>query len=247
LIKNNMTVTKGNLVARIKNFQKFSKQDVLVAISELKKIKKDENRKHLQRLVYANLVDRFDILVDELMLELAVLEDNDFHNRVLEKVSNINVSKKDYFETFLAEEPKLVIENQIKDVVRGEFLRTRHSQKLRTLLQDGFNVSKLDLDKSRVNANDGRIQTTFSRRAKTIPSSIIGYSDYLYAKRSGIVHGTGKSISKNDAAHLVKNFSANTNIIGIKIGSIASAIQFYSHLTDYMLTSNWPPSRNHKN
>jgi hypothetical protein len=231
---------------KIKNFQKFAEQDVSAAISELKKIKKDENRKHLQRLVYANLIDRFDVLIDELLLELATLPNNSFHTRVLLKVSDIPVSQKDFYEVMVSNDAKKVIEEQIKNIVRSEFIRSRHSAKLRVLLEDGFEVEKNQLNKSRVNANDGRVQTTFKRRSVTVPSTVIGYSDYLYARRSGIVHGTGTSISKQDTDYLTKTFDAKTKAIGIKLSSVLSAAQFYKHLTEFMLTEMWPPSRNHQ-
>ncbi len=200
--------TKAN--EKIKKFQKFSTQDVSAAIGELRKIKMESNRKHLQRLVYANLVDRFDILTDQLLMEFALQNKSFFHVKVLGKVTDIPISKKDFFSVMVSDNPKEIIEDQIKNIVRNEYLRLRHSVKLRLLLQDGFGVMKNDLNKSRVNANDGRIQTTFKRRSPTTPSTIIGYSDYLYSKRSGIVHGTGTLISQNDTNYLKKYFNASS-------------------------------------
>lgn len=234
------------LKSKIESFRKFALNDINSAIKELEGINTEGNRKHLQRLVYANLVDRFDILVDELLLEFAIQTDNEFHNTVLSKVSNVSVPKSDYFEAMLSDDPRELIRQQIQTIVRNEFTRERHSKKLRTLLSICFDTSTNDLDSSRVNANDGRVQVTFARRSPTVPSTLIGYSDYLYAKRSGIVHGTGTKISKRDAEYLNKNFKATTTTIGIKIGSIKSAAQFYIHLCDYLLSGKWTPSRNHK-
>lgn len=120
---------ENQVTNRIKNFQKFAEQDVAAAISELKKINKDENRKHLQRLVYANLIDRFDVLVDELLLELATQSNNSFHSRVLSKVADTPVSQKDFFEVMVSDDSKSIIEEQIKNIVRNEFIRSRHSTK----------------------------------------------------------------------------------------------------------------------
>ena len=45
----------------------FCGNDISAAIKELEGITTEESRKHLQKLVYINLIDRFDILIDRLI------------------------------------------------------------------------------------------------------------------------------------------------------------------------------------
>ena len=229
----------------IKKFEKFSTTEIETAVIELKNIKIEANRKHLQRLVYTNLVNRFDVLLDNLLLILAG-SSSEFKDSVLNKVKDITINAKEFYEILSSENPKEDVKIKIEELVRINFLRERHSKKLRTLLETCLQVESQELNRPRVNANDGRIHHSYKPRGNKVPSSVIGYADYLYAKRNGLVHGDGSKIAilPADAAYLKKNFNANpTLFIGIKLASIQSAVNFYSYVLRFIETQKWPEGR----
>jgi hypothetical protein len=233
------------IIELTKKFEKFTTIEISSAVKELNSITKESNRKHLQRLVYTNLVNRFDVLVDNLLLIYSTKGD-DFKDTVLNKVKDTNITAKDFYEILSAEEPKNIVKEKIEDLVRLNFLRERHSKKLRTLLHVCLKIESSDLDRPRVNANDGRIHDKYTLRHKQIPSSIIGYADYLYAKRNVLVHsdGTSLAILPSDALYLKKNFNVTpVKFVGIKLSSIESAITFYSYICRFIETGKWPEKR----
>ena len=66
----------------LNEFKNFLEKELLPATSELEKIKGETSRKHLQKLVFTNLVDRFDYCVDKTLLE--VVEVENFLNEIRE-------------------------------------------------------------------------------------------------------------------------------------------------------------------
>ena len=60
-----------------------------------------------------------------------------------------------------------------------------------------------NLSRPRVNINTGAIVARFKIQNKKIPSSILGYVDWLYSRRNAIVHGGGNvAMLQNDLKHL---------------------------------------------
>ena len=55
-------------IDRFRNFSKFVDKEILPATQDLEKLD-DANRKHVQKLVYTNLVDRFDSMIDGAILD----------------------------------------------------------------------------------------------------------------------------------------------------------------------------------
>jgi hypothetical protein len=53
---------------KIDEYQKYVEKEILPATKDLESLD-DKNRKHVQKLVYTNLVDRFDSLVDGALLD----------------------------------------------------------------------------------------------------------------------------------------------------------------------------------
>lgn len=233
----------------ITNFQKFNNGEINSAVEELDTLK-EENRKHLQSLVYTNVVNRFDNLIDNLLIKFAIDGETNLHEIVLEKANDQQISAKEVYELLLSDEPKQAAYRKIEDIARDNFLRLRHSKKLRLLLESGFHVDSSLLDKPRVNANYGKIHVEVKPRSTVkVPRSIIGYADYLYCRRNSIVHGDGSGhrILKSDYAYLQKNFIKNpSKLVGLKLTSITSASTFYDYLCKFMLSREWTPGRNHK-
>ncbi len=230
----------------IKDFEKFTTSEINSALEELVKIEKENNRKHLQRLVFVNLINRFDVLIDNLLLHFATDNSSNFSNLVLEKVKDVNVSMKDFYEILLSDKQNEKVNEKVEEIVRSNFLRERHSKKLRILLRDCLLLDNSDLDRPRVNANDGRIHSSYTPRDNKIPPSIIGYADFIYSKRNAVVHGDGKrsSMLKQDSDFIEKNFKTKPlQFISIKLSSIESTVTYYSYICRFIITGKWPDKR----
>ena len=86
-----------------------------------------------------------------------------------------------------------------------------------------------NLSKPRVNINTGAIVAQFKIQNKKIPSSIVGYDDWLYSRRNAIVHGGGNvAMLQNDLKHLKDCFHCDVaKTVKLKIGSITNAVGFF--------------------
>jgi len=210
----------------IKEFEDFINKEVHAATQELNGIAED-SRKHLQKLVYTNLVDRFDYMIDKTIIS------NAMHERLFdEAINKLNspVSESDVLKLLMnGDDIHQVVELRVQNVLRDGVLRNRHSLKLEKLLTvfgEESNFSK----KPRVNNSTGKILSTFTIQDKKVPASICGYADWLYSRRNAIVHGGGNAfISESDASQLKKIY--NTEVVKstkLKLGSITNASEFYS-------------------
>ena len=215
----------------IDKFEKFINSEIESAIKELLKIKTESNRKHLQRLVYVNLINRFDSLVDTLLLKFTLIE-SDFKKRVLNEIKEEPVYLKDVYDIILSKDPKASVEKRVENIVRVKFLNQRHSIKLRQLLYYGFGWKDTDMDRPRVFTNNGSLFNDVTRRdgAKT-PDSVIGYADWLYSRRNSFVHHDKLEITKVDADYIKRKFNIKVaGAISLKISSIKSASKYYLDL-----------------
>lgn len=217
----------------IEKFDKFVDSDIQSALKELAGIKTESNRRHLQRLVYINLVNRFDSLIDALLLKFS-LRESDFKKRVLNEIKEEPVYLKDVYDIILSSDPKSSVEKRVQNIVKLKFLNKRHSIKLRNLLYLCLGWKDSDLDRPRVFINNGRIFNDVTRqKSGKIPDSVIGYADWLYSRRNSIVHHDKTEILKNDAAYINKRFNIKVaNRINLKLSSIKSTTTFYSHLSE---------------
>jgi hypothetical protein len=216
---------------RILEFVTFVDNELDAAIDELEGIESGGNRKHLQRLVYANLVDRFDSMVDHTLL------DNSMEATILDQALaklNAPLSEGQVLELLSLNDIDSHIELRAQAYLRDTVLRKRHSQKLGvlfSLFDSGINTNT----KPRVNINDGKIVRKFTPPDNRIPASICGYADWLYSRRNTVVHGAGGSnLLGNDVKQLKRLYKCNpATSVRISIGSINTASQFYysaSHL-----------------
>lgn len=211
----------------IEFFLNFCGSDIQSAVQELEKIKTEANRKHLQKLVYVNLVNRFDYLVDKLLLWLATNNDP-LRNEILESVEEETISRKEVFEIFFMKNNAydLIIE-KIKDLARGSLLRERHSDKLFKILSKCLEWKSIE--KPRV-SNDGKIFAKATKN-KTQPNDIVGYADWLYSRRNSLVHGDGKKYNQKDREHMVLRYQVNLpDNFRLQLASIKSATTFYESL-----------------
>src|SRR5882724_4936202 len=158
---------------QIKDFAKFLDKGLMPAVKDLEKLT-DANRKHVQRLVYTNFVDRFDYLVDKLILEnrreeILVAKAFEGSDRPVTEYELMNL-------LLQSSNLQIALDGRLQDKLRLSVLRQRHSRKLFTLLSLTDNIGEFD-KKPRVNPSTGDISDSFKIQIKTTPHSICGYAD----------------------------------------------------------------------
>ncbi len=119
-------------IERFADFSKFVEKEILPATKDLEKFD-DPSRKHVQKLVYTNLVDRFDAMVDG-----AILDNCREGHLVAEaaKVLTKPITESDLLQLLMhSEDIQEALNNKLKDSLRNEVLRERHSRKLSTLFR----------------------------------------------------------------------------------------------------------------
>lgn len=211
----------------IELFKTFVSNEVVPAVSELETIQ-EGSRKHIQKLIFTNLVDRFDSTVDHLIL------DNFTNQKLFDEISEKlkePISEGMLLRIIASDSGReLYIEEKIRGALRNGILRERHSKKLRKLLET---FSEEELNKPRVNPSNGKILTTFKIQQPSIPASILGYADWLYSKRNAVVHGGGIKMLINDKRQIKELYKVTVNdTIKLKLASINMAATFYQELFD---------------
>jgi len=217
----------------LKDFKSFIESELTPALSELENIKDDSSRKHLQKLVYTNLVDRFDYAVDKTILGL--VHGSSLTKELLGKLT-ASITEGDALKIiFFGENEKDNAIERLKDLARNEYLRLRHSKKLHKI----FSVLNLEdhIRRPRVHRGTGQIMKTAKADKKT-PLTIIGYADWLYSRRNAIVHGGGDNhLAKHDLEYIQTTFHCSPGkTIKIPLGTIRNVSRFYSDLTDIIVS-----------
>lgn len=212
-------------------FKSFLEKELTPALEELAKFEDEKSRKHIQKLVFTNLVDRLDFCIDNTLL--VILETNDtLIDRLLvkhrEPISEANILK-----LFLSESPKEIAVSRLKETLTSTLLRKRHSEKLRELLTL-TNNNMAELKSPRVNPSSGRILKSFKVQNKKIPPSVLGYSDWLYSRRNAVVHGGGNSnYLENDLVQLKKLYNVvPAKTFKLSLSSIKVTGLFYADLVE---------------
>ncbi len=211
--------------SHIRDFTKFLDKELTPGVDELDKLS-TANRKHVQKLVYTNLVDRFDYVVDKLILDNC--RDEFLVNKAFD--GNDQPVTESYLVRLLLNSADLnsVLTTRLQDKLRLSVLRNRHSRKLFTLLNLYNDIGEFD-KKPRVNPSTGEIADSFKIQIKTTPHSICGYADWLYSRRNAIVHGAGASkFLDNDRKQIKKYYRADTTkTFKISTSSIRTAVKYY--------------------
>jgi hypothetical protein len=186
----------------------------------------DANRKHIQKLVYTNLVDRFDAMVDEAIL--GNFREEFLLNEALKSLSQ-PISESALVRLLMeAANIQAALDNRLQDSLRNSILRERHSKKLSTLFQV-FQPEEDCWNKPRVNIADGSILGQIKPQQHNTPYSICGYADWLYSRRNSMVHGAGTNrFLENDRQQIIKLFKCTpASTFRIKLSSISNAATFY--------------------
>lgn len=212
-------------LSNVLEFEKFVNREVIQATTELEGLA-EGSRNHLQKLVYTNLVDRFDVMIDKTIL------DNALHDRLLDdalKKLDSPVSESDVLKLLMnGENIHQIVEARVRGVLSNSILRNRHSNKLSKVFELIGEQSNV-WNKPRVNVSTGKILQTFTPQNNKVPTSICGYADWLYSRRNSIVHGGGASkMLENDVAQLDKLFKAKVAAsTRLKLSAIKVTSDFY--------------------
>jgi hypothetical protein len=192
---------------KVKDFKRFLNSEVVPAADELDTLQ-DRNRKHIEKLVYTNCVDRFDALIDSIILK------NCKHDYLAEKAlrdSEKQITEADLIKRNIKSDSlDAVTEELLQDKLRLTIMKQRHSKKLNdvfSLLSVGGDLSM----KPRVNPSNGNIKDSFKIQKRDIPNSVSGYAHWLYSRRNGVVHGLGGATYFDNDRHQIKGFMVSTS------------------------------------
>lgn len=212
----------------IDEFLVFIEDDLAGATAELGKLQ-DTNRIHIQKLIFTNLVDRFDYAVDKTLLNY--VHHTQLRESLLKDMKDV-VTDKRLIELLLKSQDEL--KNTLTEILQNELrstvLRKRHSKKLEHLCP--ILMPDVGLSQNRVNIANGQVSSK-SKFNRQIPVTILGYADWLYCRRNAVVHGGGTmKVSVNDLDHLknVCKIPQPANSVKLNLGSIQNAANFYKSL-----------------
>jgi hypothetical protein len=210
----------------LQEFERYVERQIAPATADINNLA-DENRLHVQKLVYTNLVDRFDAMIDNAILgncRAATLVE-----RAMAAMAK-EISEADLVRFLIdSGDIQTAVDERLRAGLRNSVMRDRHSMKLAALF-DAFGFErKLVAGRPRVNVNTGRIIERMKPLHSTIPHSICGYADWLYARRNSVVHGAGTTkFLSNDRAQLKKLYNCEpAKILNIRLSSITTTAAFY--------------------
>lgn len=215
----------------VKSFEKFLNKEIEPAIEEIAALKKDASRRHIQKLLYTNVVDRFDSMIDYCILENC--ESEYFRERAL-KVADNPITEAQLIEYLLhGEQLSDVLRDRLQEGLRTRLLRERHSVKMNHLISAVKPDERWVFNELRVDPNKGRIhETKIANHKKNIPQSVIGYADWLYSRRNALVHGGTNSFNSNDRRYIKDKWRIElSSSFTISLGSLRTALKFYSDFT----------------
>jgi hypothetical protein len=220
------------VIQEINKFVSFCDNEILPVVPQLERMR--SARVHLQKLVYAHVVDKFDLLVDQMLLWSAThLEVA--RGEILLAMSNTPITTKRVYELFLSGlQARELIEEEIVENSRVEYSKDNHENKVRKLTDY---VHWAEATKQlRVNTN-GKISDKPLKRTsiqKNTPSSVVGFAYYLFARRSGISHGDSRKFTEKDKVAMEKNYHIKLTSFIIKPASIKTAVTFYKGFLEHV-------------
>jgi len=219
----------------LSDFKRFVTNDIVKAAEELEGLNKTPQL-HLAKLVYTNLINRFDAVLDQCILDNC--REPSILNKALKPLDK-EITEAAILRLLIeAETIQDLIDERIKDSLRSTVLRERHSKKLSTL----FEAKQENLpiwNEPRVEVGTGRIKDALKPTQNRIPHSVCGYADWHYSRRNALVHGSGRSsLLSNDKQQLAKMFKCEpANRITIRVSAINTAATFYLDVVDLFLSS----------
>ena len=219
----------------IKEFRRYITKEIEPAIEDLGNLD-EKSRVHIQKLMYTNLVDRFDTMIDTLIMTNC--REESFVERSLADMSG-NVTESDLIKILIhGENLQGALDIKLRNGLRNTVLRDRHSKKLTTLMSV-FCPDTETTNIPRVNPPTGKIVgKSTPQKAVKIPYSISGYADWLYSRRNSIVHGGGTNkFLENDRKQLKKIYRREpAKTFSIKLSSLTVSVAFYKDVLDLLET-----------
>ena len=217
----------------LNEFQRYIKKEVEPAINDLGSLD-EKNRLHIQKLVYTNIIDRFDTMLDGLIIENC--REEGFIETSLANMSG-TVTESDLVKILIhGENLQGALDLKLRNGLRNTILRERHSKKLSSV----FKVFQPDINPvtdQRVNPPTGKISAKITpQKAIKIPYSISGYADWLYSRRNSIVHGGGTNkFLENDRVQIKKLYKKEpAKQFTIKLSSIKVTVAFYKDVVELL-------------
>ena len=218
----------------IKDFKKYVEKEIEPAIIDLESLD-EKNRIHVQKLVYTNLVDRFDTMVDTTILDNC--REDGFMDISLKDMTG-NVTESDLMKILMhGEDLQGALDIKLKTGLRNTVLRERHSRKLTIL----FSVVSPEINCTgvqRVNVPTGKVMEKIKPQKNIqTPCSLSGYADWLYSRRNSVVHGGGSNkFLENDRKQLKKIYKKEpAKTFKIKLSSVSNTVTFYKDIIHLLL------------
>lgn len=206
-------------------FLVFCSSIIEPAIAELGHINDENNRRILQKLVYVHLVDKFDLLIDRLLVWSSTNSPTT-RTYLLKEFHNVPVDKQILYDLLLKGDlARETIEAELRDASK-ELKRDAHVRKVQ-LVCDSVNWTNIRVP---LVYPEGKLALTNIRKATGYPNSILGYADYLYARRNGVVHGDGIRYLPEQHERLKREYNTGGLPMEFKISlaTVKNASQFYS-------------------
>lgn len=213
-------------------FLQYVKKQIEPAVADVGNLP-DSSRKHVQRLIYTNLVDRFDVMVDT-----AILQNCRCEHLAAQATSGMTqtVTEADLLKLLMnTTNMQDAVEERLKQALRGSVLRERHSRKLAMLFAAAGTTVNVQ-NQPRVNISTGHLLAAIKPQRKVVPYSICGYADWLYARRNTVVHGGGTGLFlENDRKQIEKLYKVKVaKSHKIQLASTTIAAAFYSDVVDML-------------
>jgi hypothetical protein len=218
--------------AAMDDFLQYVKKQIEPAVADVGNLP-DASRKHVQRLIYTNLVDRFDVMVDT-----AILQNCRCEHLASQATGNMtqNITEADLLRLLMnTANMQDAVDERLKLALRGSVLRERHSKKLAVLFAASGTTANVH-NQPRVNISTGRIIATIKPQRKDVPYSICGYADWLYARRNSVVHGGGTArFLENDRTQIDKLYKVKVaKSHKILLASTTIAAAFYADVVEML-------------
>ncbi len=220
-------------LSELDDLEKFLKKEIQPAAADIEELE-DKSRKHIQKLVYTNMVDRFDTMVDRCILANC---GEDYLSDEALKNSTSAVTEAELIRLLMRGDAiQDALAERLQDGLRNSILRQRHSRKIQSLIRTVAPASGADNPIPRVNISTGSIVEKFKPQRKDVPHSIVGYADWLYSRRNSIVHGAGTNrFLENDRNQIKKLWKCDLSLtFKISVGSIRVALESYLGVIDIL-------------
>lgn len=210
----------------LKKFKSYLDRDFEPAYGEIIAIKVEKNRIHIQKLLYVSLLNRFDSTLNDFLMENHHLEEL---NSIIKSSLSQNISEYDVYE--IIKGGKNLIDERIKSIVKNKACSRSHVDKLALVLR-GSGLTDKEIKKNRINNNTGSIVDSVSA-SKTHPLSILGYADWLFARRNILVHSASNSFADQVKKKFLDSYSVHLpNSMRLNASSLKTASKFYKDLLD---------------